>query len=91
MDGSIRCDIRSGLVPEPVVDCPLDWIGLSLTPGRGAGPMCAGDGGAWEEGPVLAYGQTWSRDEITCLSESSGLTCADGSGNGFELARAVGA
>ena len=88
MNGSIRCDTRSGLVPEPPVDCPVDWTGLSLTAGRSAGPTCAGDGGAWDQYPELAYGQSWTVGDITCDSESSGLTCIDTSGNGFELARA---
>jgi len=88
MDGSIRCDILSGLVPEPPVECPVDWTGLSLTAGRSAGPTCAGDGGGWDQSPELEYGQGWSRGDITCDSEDSGLTCTDTSGNGFELARA---
>lgn len=88
MAGSIRCDIRSGLVPEPPVECPVDWTGLTLTAGRSAGPTCAGDGEDSAEYPELAYGRSWSVGDITCDSESSGLTCTDTSGNGFELARA---
>jgi uncharacterized protein DUF6636 len=85
---AIRCDIMSGLRPEPVVDCPVDWTGLTLDAGRLAGPTCAGDGGGWEGASVFPYGRTWSRGDLTCKSESTGLTCSDTSGNGFELARA---
>jgi hypothetical protein len=36
--------------------------------------------------PVLAYGQTWTRDGYTCTSRSTGLTCKRGA-HGFFLSR----
>ena len=77
-------------MPEPSHDfCPVDWIGVFIQVGKYAGPACSGDPGmSREQADVLAYGQTWAVDGVTCLSESTGLTCRDESGNGFTLARA---
>jgi hypothetical protein len=38
---------------------------------------------------VLAYGETWSREGITCVSTTSGLDCQSAAGYGFKLARAA--
>ncbi len=87
---SFLCVIGSGLSPEPSHDlCPVDWIGVFIQVGDYAGPACSGDPGiSREAADVLAYGQTWALDEITCISEPTGLTCHDERGNGFTLARA---
>ena len=87
---SLLCVIGSGLVPEPSHDfCPVDWIGVFIQTGEYAGPSCSGDPGiSREPAEVLAYERTWALDGVTCLSESTGLTCQDQSGNGFTLARA---
>ncbi|HEY7400579.1 MAG TPA: DUF6636 domain-containing protein [Actinomycetota bacterium] len=87
---SLTCVIGSDLNPEPSHDfCPVDWIGLVIRTGQYAGPVCSGDPGiSREPAPVLEYGQTWVVADVTCLSESSGLTCTDESGNGFTLAQA---
>ncbi len=84
------CGIESGLVPEPPNEyCGAEWIGLSLEVDRLATPACTGD---WEldpqPAPVLEYGKTWSVGNAKCLSESTGLSCHDASGNGFTLSRA---
>jgi hypothetical protein len=69
--------------------CPVDWIGVFIQTGEYAGPSCSGDPGiSREPAEVLAYDQTWALDGVTCLSESTGLTCQDQSGSGFTLARA---
>ena len=90
-EGSIRCDILSGLKPDPGRKfpdiCPLDWTGVYIDPGIDAGPQCAGDSVMDPEDPTLEYGQTWSRGDLTCDSESSRLRCVDTAGNGFTLAR----
>jgi hypothetical protein len=88
VDGLLRCDILSGLESEPQFPCPLDWTGMYLVATKYASPMCAGDTVFDEEGPVLEYGTSWSLAELTCDSESTGLTCTDSEGNGFSLARA---
>lgn len=88
---SIRCDILSGLRPDPGRKfpdiCPLDWTGVYINPGIDAGPNCAGDSVMDPDDPTLEYGQTWSRGDLTCDSESSRLRCVDTAGNGFTLAR----
>lgn len=86
---SLLCTIDSGLVPEPSHDFCPDWIGLFIQVGEYAGPSCSGDPGiSRDPATVLGYGQTWALDGVTCLSESTGLTCRDERGNGFILARA---
>jgi len=82
----LRCDIRSGLKPEPRGTCELDWTGISM--GRGsARPTCAGDTVADPKAPILAYGQTWRRGPFACLSSRIGLSCANRAGYGFFLSR----
>jgi hypothetical protein len=41
--GVLRCDILSGLQPEPSEPCELDWTGIVLEADRPAQPQCAGD------------------------------------------------
>jgi hypothetical protein len=85
---TIRCDIFSGLRPEPRRGCELDWTGLSLSPtGRGQ-PVCAGDTVADRRLRVLAYGSKWRHRGFTCASRRTGLTCRNARGHGFFLSRA---
>lgn len=82
----LRCDIRSGLKPEPRSRCELDWTGISM--GGGAPrPTCAGDTVFTPGAPVLAYGTVWKRGGFTCLSSRIGLSCANRVGHGFFLAK----
>ncbi len=83
----LRCDIRSGLRPQPRWRCRLDWTGLAVETRGRAAAVCAGDTVAARRAPVLAYGRTWSRRGITCASRTSGLTCRNRSGHGFFLSR----
>lgn len=86
---TLRCDILSGLDPEPKFPCPVDWTGVYIEALVDAGPVCAGDTVMDPEASTLEYGQTWSQGgELTCDSAASGLRCVDTSGNGFTLARA---
>jgi hypothetical protein len=85
--GALRCDILSGLRPEPRRSCELDWTGLSLgTTGRGR-PTCAGDTAYSVGAPVLRYGRAWRRGGLTCLSRRTGLRCTSRAGHGFVLSR----
>jgi hypothetical protein len=84
----LRCDIRSGLNPEPRTTCELDWTGLTMVPGRRPRPTCAGDTVAFPRRPVLAYGRSWQRGSFRCTSRRTALTCRTTNGHGFELARA---
>ena len=84
---TLRCDILSGLRPEPRSTCELDWTGLTLSAGGRARPTCAGDTVVDPSAPVLAYGGSWRRAGITCLATRSALVCTNGRGHGFLLAR----
>jgi hypothetical protein len=87
MEGGVRCDIASGLRPEPTEDCLLDWVGLWVEAGGSAGTNCAGDAVPSSGAPVLEYGEKWMSEGITCASDSSGLTCVNEQGRGFFLSR----
>ena len=87
--GVLRCDILSGLQPEPSKPCELDWTGIVLEADRPASPQCAGDTIYEASAPVLAYGETWSREGITCVSTTAGLDCQSAASHGFKLARAA--
>jgi hypothetical protein len=85
---SLRCDILSGLRPEPRGRCELDWTGLTLGASGRAHPQCAGDTAVDRRSRILGYGRTWRRNGIVCRSATTGLTCRNRSGRGFFLSRA---
>jgi uncharacterized protein DUF6636 len=87
--GVLRCDILSGLKPEPSEACELDWTGIVLEVNGAAQPECAGDTIYDGSTPILGYGELWARNGISCESRKDGLRCANGSGHGFSLARAA--
>lgn len=84
---SLRCDVLSGLRPEPRGRCELDWTGLTLGVRGTARPTCAGDTVYDRRAPVLAYGHTWRRAGLVCRSLRTGLRCTNRTGRGFVLAR----
>jgi hypothetical protein len=85
--GNLRCDIMSGLKPEPQRDCELDWTGLILVNNGKASPVCAGDTVRKEGSPTLEYGTKWKRNKMTCTSKMTGLRCRNEKGHGFFLSR----
>ncbi len=86
--GALRCDILSGLVPEPNRPCELDWVGIVLPITGPAAPNCAGDTAYDGAAPVLEYGDLWHRGGIWCRSSEQGLLCVNRRVEGsFELAR----
>jgi hypothetical protein len=85
--GTLRCDILSGMVPEPTEGCPYDWVGLTITTGGPAEPQCAGDTVYDMNAPTLTYGGTWKKAGITCKSSEAGLACSNKAGHKFTLAR----
>ena len=85
--GWLRCDVLSGLRPEPTSACELDWTGVSLAATGRARPTCAGDTVYDRRAPILRYGATWRRGGITCVSRRAGLRCSNGARHGFVLAR----
>ena len=83
----LRCDILSGLRPEPRRACDFDWVGLALT-GRGRGrPNCGSDTVYAPRAPVLRYGRTWRRGPFRCVSRRRGLRCTNRAAHGFFLSR----
>jgi hypothetical protein len=83
----LRCDILSGLDPEPTEGCDFDWVGLDMGVTGPAAPNCGSDTIYDANAPTLDYGSTWRRAGITCESAESGLTCTNGEGHEFTLAR----
>ena len=84
---ALRCDILSGLRPEPKTSCELDWTGASLNVRGKASASCAGDTVAMPNARVLAYGTTWKVGGFTCLSRTTGLRCTNRGGHGLFLSR----
>lgn len=72
--GTLRCDVKGGLQPEPKKDCELDWVGLFLPRHTTAKPNCAGDTVGTSK-RLLDYGETWRRAGRVCESKRSGLHC----------------
>jgi hypothetical protein len=85
--GGLRCDILSGLKPEPRRACELDWTGTWLAHKGRASAVCAGDTVFDPRARVLPYGTTWRRNGLTCDSRRTGLTCRNRAGHGFFLSR----
>ena len=83
----LRCDIFSGLRPEPRRSCELDWTGVSMGPRKRATPTCAGDTVSDPSFRVLPYGRTWSKGSFTCLSSRVGVSCSNRAGYDFFLSR----
>ncbi|HSK17350.1 MAG TPA: DUF6636 domain-containing protein [Gaiellaceae bacterium] len=85
--GTLRCDILSGLRPEPGGGCDFDWVGLTLGKAGAATPLCGSDTVYRRRAPTLAYGETWRRGGIECTSRRKGLVCTNRDGHGLTLAR----
>ena len=83
-----RCDLLSGLHPEPTRPCDVDWTGASMGLRGRADPTCAGDTVYDRRAPILAYGRTWTRAGMSCASRMTGLRCRNRDGHGFFLSRA---
>ena len=88
-----RCDMRSltQSFPKRPSDCELDW-GDSFAIDAGARQgvvLCHGDTVMDPNAMVLGYGQSATLGEITCTSESSGMTCLNAKGHGFSIAKAA--
>jgi hypothetical protein len=83
---TLRCDIASGLIPQPPA-CGLDRTGVFLGKSGAAAPTCAGDTIYDRNYPILKYGRTWKRQGITCTSKIAGLTCQNSRKHGFFLSK----
>jgi Family of unknown function (DUF6636) len=83
----LRCDILSGLRPEPRAACELDWTGLTLGATGRAHPTCAGDTAFDRSTPVLRYGRARRLGPFRCVSRRTGLRCSNRARHGFFLSR----
>lgn len=84
----LRCDLLSGLKPEPRGRCKEgDWSAVEMTRRGKAHPICISDTVYSNRAPVLKYGRTWKKGGFTCKSRKSGLTCKNRAGHGFFLSR----
>jgi hypothetical protein len=86
-----RCDLRD-LTPSyrnRPADCDLDWGSAFFVGSRGPGEVaCVGDT-VFDPGAfTLDYGKSVSLGAFVCTSERSGMTCTNGQGHGFSVARA---
>jgi hypothetical protein len=87
----VRCDLAqlNRSFTTPPQDCDLEW-GDSFAIGakdRRGSVVCHGDTVADPAAEVLDYGSTLGYSGITCLSETSGMTCQNTAGHGFSVAR----
>lgn len=85
--GNLRCDILSGMKPEPTMQCDFDWTGLILSASGKASPVCASDTVYKKKAKTLQYGSKWKRHGIVCRSRTTGLRCRNKKDNGFFLSR----
>lgn len=91
-DGSAeaRCDLReyTPSFTRPPAGCDLDW-GMAFAVGaRGKGVLaCVGDTVQDPANVVLPYGEAVSLGGISCVSSKAGMTCTNGEGHGFSVAK----
>ncbi|GED97345.1 hypothetical protein nbrc107697_13840 [Gordonia crocea] len=91
-EDSVRCDIRdrSWAPPPRPADCPSQTgygQGIALRTSGKPQFVCAGDTTFGAAGRVLQYGERAVRMGYSCTSEPTGVTCRNGSGNGFTISR----
>jgi len=87
---SLRCDIRSGLLPRPhkPPGCRLAWgDSYSMNATGGVVLTCHGDTAVLPNARILRYGTQWRRSGFVCRSRTVGLRCKNRSGHGFFLSR----
>jgi TPR repeat protein len=90
-DGSgIRCDFSADTLSFPLSSssCPMGGNygdAFYLQQNGKAGPQCHTDTILGESLPTLSYGSTWTNNNITCTSQSTGLTCKNSLGHGFSI------
>jgi hypothetical protein len=90
-DPTMRCDVAqiSNAPPPRPSSCDLEWgraFEVASRSPRGT-RLCYGDTVQDPRLPILNYGQSFSREGITCISSPAGVTCRNSGGHGFELAR----
>lgn len=86
-----RCDLRelTQSYRKAPQDCDLDWGSAFGVGNRGKGYLvCAGDTVINPGSPRLNYGEAVSLGGISCVSAKTGMTCTNGEGHGFSVAKA---
>lgn len=101
--GNIHCAIMTGEWSEARCDifdytpsyrkrpgnCDLEWGPSFAVGAQGKGYVaCVGDTVADPGGFVLDYGKSVSLGAFSCTSEKTGMTCTNGLGHGFKVAKA---
>ena len=91
-DSFVRCDLgvdRQTYTERPA-SCEGSWGRSFVVAERGRGFLnCAVDAiDAPDEPTVLPYGVALELEAITCLSETTGMTCTNADGGGFSVRRA---
>jgi hypothetical protein len=85
------CEItdHTWLAPPRPDRCEGEWGDrLELRQGTAAGFVCNSDTLRGSNLPALTYGSAWTVNPLTCGSESTGMTCTDGStGRYFRVSR----
>jgi len=95
----IRCDISQftpsfktvprGTSNEAIICTPALLRGYSVTPSASTGrAFCPTDAVIDPGSSVLPYGARITRGGMTCVSETSGMTCKNAAGHGFSISRA---
>ena len=91
MGNALRCDLmsRTNKPPKKPADCPVDYGNAFELSNKGeATLLCYGDTIADPSSPKLAYGSKWTKNGITCESQTNGLTCTNQINRGFFISKA---
>ncbi len=89
-DKWLRCDIMSGIKPEPRGACKYEGdrgVAASMGIYGKASFPCVSDTVYNTSAPKLGYGKTWQRGGFVCKSKQAGLRCTNKSAHGFFLSR----
>ncbi len=87
---SLRCDIRSGILPRPrrPPGCHLAWgDSYSMNATGRVVLTCHGDTTILPNVRILRYGTRWRQGGFVCRSRTVGLHCSNRNGHGFFFSR----
>lgn len=86
-----RCDLLelTKTFRKPPADCELEWGSSFSVDAQGKGYVgCVGDAVVSPDAFTLDYGKSITLGAFTCTSETTGMTCTNGQGHGFSVAKA---
>lgn len=88
---SVRCDLMAlnpSYTKQPA-SCEFDWGSSFAVDDVGKGYVaCVSDAVGDPSNGVLPYGEAISLGGISCVSAKTGMTCTNGEGHGFTIAKA---